>query len=74
MLLALEPAGVKKLLDRYEEETNEIKKSSLQLAWYMRGSVSYTDALNMSLNEREYINKLAEKNMETTKTSGLPFF
>lgn len=74
MLLTLEPDGIMKLIERYDEEVEEIKKSSLQLSWYMRGSVSYNDVLNMTLKEREYINKLAEKNMETTKTSGLPFF
>ena len=40
----------------------------------MRGAASYEDVLNMSNEEREEINKLIEKNLETTKKSGLPFF
>ena len=40
----------------------------------MRGAVSYEDILNMSNEEREEINSLVEKNLETTKKSGLPFF
>lgn len=40
----------------------------------MRGAVSYEDVLNMSNEEREEINSLVEKNLETTKKSGLPFF
>jgi hypothetical protein len=40
----------------------------------MRGAVSYEDVLNMSNEEREEINNLVEKNLETTKKSGLPFF
>jgi hypothetical protein len=40
----------------------------------MRGAVSYQDVLNMSNQDREQINKIAEKNMETTKKSGMPFF
>ena len=40
----------------------------------MRGAVTYEDVLNMSSEEREEINKLVEKNLETTKKSGLPFF
>ena len=40
----------------------------------MRGAVSYEDVLNMSSEEREEINNLVEKNLETTKKSGLPFF
>jgi len=44
------------------------------MAWYMRGSVSYTDILNMSISERKAINKLIDDNLDTTKKSGLPFF
>jgi hypothetical protein len=40
----------------------------------MRGAVSYEDVLNMSNEERTDINNLIEKNLETTKKSGLPFF
>ena len=40
----------------------------------MRGAASYEDILNMSQEEREDINKLIDKNLETTKKSGLPFF
>lgn len=40
----------------------------------MRGAVSATDVLNMSPRQRQAINKLIEKNLETTKKSGLPFF
>jgi hypothetical protein len=73
MLLALKPEKIKKLLDTYDKEVIEIKASCLRLAWYMRGSVSYTDVLNMSSMEREEINKIVEKNLETTKSSGIPF-
>ena len=74
MLLALDSQGVKKLIERYDKDVLEIKNSCLQLAWYMRGGTTYTDVLNMSNSEREAINKIIEKNLETTKTSGLPFF
>ena len=44
------------------------------MSWYMRGGVSYTDILNMSISERKTISKIIEDNMDTTKKSGLPFF
>ena len=44
------------------------------MAWYMRGGATYTDILNMSISEREAINKIIEDNLETTKNSKLPFF
>lgn len=40
----------------------------------MRGGVNYTDVLNMSIDERNMITKIATDNMETTKKTGLPFF
>ena len=57
-----------------EEECKTIKANSLKMAWYMRGGISYTDVLNLSLTEREAINKLIEDNLETTKNTKLPFF
>lgn len=46
----------------------------MQFAWYMRGSVSYNDVLNMSDDERKFISELIDGNLEVTKKSGLPFF
>lgn len=40
----------------------------------MRGGISYTDIMNMSIDERNLITQLITENMETTKKSGLPFF
>lgn len=74
MLLRLGPEEVKKLIDNYETQVNNIKKNALQLSWYMRGGVSYTDVLNMSIAERTAINQIVEQNLETTKKSQLPFF
>ncbi len=44
------------------------------MAWYMRGGISYTDILNLSMQEREAISKIIEDNLETTKNSKMPFF
>ena len=57
-----------------EKECAAIKKSALNMAWHMRGGVSYTDILNMSYDERKEIHDLIEEHMETTKKSQLPFF
>lgn len=57
-----------------ETDCENIKSSALTLAWYMRGGASYEDILNMSVGERNHINKLIEKNLETTKNTKLPFF
>mgnify|MGYP003342018265 CR=1 FL=1 len=73
-LLRLDHIAVQKLFDDMEKDVDTIKRGALQLTWYMRGGVSYTDVLNMSSSEREAISDLAEKNLETTKNTQLPFF
>lgn len=73
-LLHLDHEGVKKLIDGMEKECEAIKKQALILSWYMRGGASYLDILNMSTYERTQINELVDRNIETTKKSGLPFF
>lgn len=65
---------MQKLLDSLEKEANSIKENALKLSWYMRGSVSYNDVLNMSTFERDVISNIANENLDTTKKSGLPFF
>ena len=57
-----------------DKECNDIKSDSLRMAWYMRGGISYTDILNLSISERETISKIIDDNLETTKNSKLPFF
>lgn len=44
------------------------------MAWYMRGGLTYEQAMQMSVTERNLINELIKSNLETTKKSGLPFF
>lgn len=65
---------VKPFIENLEKEAKAIKEELMRLCWFMRGSVSYSDAMNLSNAERNIINKLIKDNMETTKKSGLPFF
>jgi len=57
-----------------EKDCIDIKNDSLKMSWFMRGGISYTDVLNLSIEERKAINKIIEENLETTKNSNLPFF
>ena len=65
---------ISKLVDSMEKESNSIRQEALQLAWYMRGGLSYDQALQLSVGERRIINEIVKGNLETTKKSGLPFF
>jgi hypothetical protein len=62
------------MLDQMEQETKAIKDNVLRLCWYMRGSISYNDAMMLSKDDREIINKIIKDNLETTQKSNLPFF
>jgi hypothetical protein len=44
------------------------------MSWFMRGGLSYEDAMMLNSEERNIIGEIIKKNMETTKESGLPFF
>ncbi len=63
-----------KMLEQMEKETVDIRQEALQMSWYMRGGLSYPQALELSVVERTLISKLIKENLDTTKKSGLPFF
>lgn len=62
------------MVDDMEREADQIKQENLKLIWYMRGSVTYEQVMNMSTKERNMISGIAKENLETTKKSGLAFF
>ena len=57
-----------------DKETVDIRREAIQLSWYMRGGLTYDQALQLSVSERTLIGELIKENLETTKKSGLPFF
>ena len=65
---------IEAMLEGLEKETRAIKDEALRFTWWMRGGLSYEDAMMLSNDEKELINNLITENMEATKKSGLPFF
>jgi hypothetical protein len=57
-----------------DREADELRRQGLKMSWYMRGGASYEDVMNMSHNERKMVGELIKDNLETTKSSKLPFF
>jgi hypothetical protein len=62
------------MVDQMEKETQDIRLDILKLCWYMRGGVTYDEAMQMGQVDRNLINNIVKENLETTKKSGLPFF
>ena len=72
--MSLQVEQVPNYIDQLEREAKAFKEEAIRLSWFMRGGVTYEDAMCMSQDERQIITKLVKENMETTKKSGLPFF
>jgi len=72
--LQLDREQVIEYLTKLDNETKAIKHEALKFAWFMRGGLSYEDALMLGQQEREIVSKIIKENLDTTKDSGLPFF
>lgn len=57
-----------------DKQVKALKSDILRMCWYMRGSISYDDAMMLSSQEREAIQKIIKENIETTEKTKLPFF
>lgn len=74
MLLTSSSEQIEKLVESYEKEVEGIKGECLKLCWYMRGGITYDQAVALSYKERTAVGQIIKDNLETTKKSGLPFF
>ena len=70
----LDSDGIVKLVEAMEKETRNIRLDVLKMCWYMRGGVTYEEAMQMSITDRDIVNDIVKENLATTKKSGLPFF
>ncbi len=44
------------------------------MCWYMRGGITYSEAIELGSQEREIIAKIIEKNLEVAKETKMPFW
>ena len=72
--MTLENEEIVRWLESLDKESKALKKELFSICWYMRGSISYDDAVMLNFEERQMIGKLIKDNLEITKDSGLPFF
>ena len=61
-------------LKDFESQAKNLKLEVMKICWFMRGGMSWTEALNLSPDERAISAQLVKENMETAKKSGQPFF
>ena len=65
---------IQKLLDGYDNEVKQFKKRLLEACWYMRGGLSYSELLDLGVNDIPIIEDIIKDNLDVTKKSGMPFF
>lgn len=65
---------IQELSDKLEKETKAYKLELYRICWFMRGSLSISEAYELSDEDIEILGNLIKDNLETTKKSGLPFF
>jgi len=57
-----------------ENSVKQLKFDLSRMCWYMRGGLTYSEAFDLSYEDREVISQLIEENLETAKKTGQPFF
>jgi len=62
------------LIQEFSSNTRALKEDLLRICWFMRGSIGYNECHMLTHDEKIIISKIIEKNLETTKESGMPFF
>ena len=67
-------SDIVKYLKDFENQAKNLKLELFKVCWFMRGGVTWQEALNLSPDERGVVAKLVKENMETTKKTGQPFF
>lgn len=66
--------NMEKLFESMDNEVKEIRKEVARLVWFMRGSVSYAECLQMSQAERNSLGDQIKDNIETMKKTKMPMF
>ena len=54
--------GIEKLVEQYDKDAKAVREELLKVCWYMRGSISYAQALMLTIEERTIIGKIIEEN------------
>jgi hypothetical protein len=57
-----------------EKDCQTIRQEAIKISWFMRGGLTYDQAMALGIQERELVNELIKENLETTKKTNMPFF
>ena len=72
-LITASEDDVLEIIKSMGEETKTLTNDLLKMIWFMRGSISYSEAYSLTTYERQCISKIIEENLDITKKTGMPF-
>ena len=72
--MSLSNEAIGNMLESMDKEARAIREEALRFTWWMRGGITYEDAMMLARQEKEIIGQIITDNMKATKESGLPFF
>ncbi len=72
--MSLDNESIVEMINDFDKYSKALRKNILKICWYMRGGLTYSEAMEISVQDREIINGIIEENINTTKETGLPFF
>lgn len=73
-LLSLSNEEIMKYVDALEKEAEAIKADAMRIMWYMRGSITFDQAMMMSHKDKTIASSIIKENLEIAKKTGMPFF
>ena len=60
------------MLQQFDNESKALQKDLLELTWYMRGGISYNEAMALSPEERKLVNEIIKQNFKNTNETKHP--
>jgi len=72
--LHLDANGIDTLVKNYEKDSKALKDNLFRLCWFMRGSLSITEAYMLTRDDQLILAEIIEGNLKTTKETQMPFF
>ena len=72
--MSLDNESIVDMINDFDRDSKALKKNIFKLCWFMRGGLSFSEAMEIGAQDRDLINSVIEENINTTKETGLPFF
>lgn len=69
--MKLDNDQIEKYLDGMSKEARAIREEALRFTWWMRGGLSYEEAMMLSPTDKEIIGSIIKDNIDTTKKTGV---